>query len=79
MATNPRLPLEAPPEPPAIDGPVWYRFVATQEEVRQMAAGQLPPRLQAECAEALPWLDDDVATALRAQQTRTKTRRRRAA
>jgi hypothetical protein len=69
-----KLPLTAPEvEPPAIDGPVWYRFVMTEAEVRQAAAGILPDRIRLECEEALPWLAGDVAEALAVKSKRRRS------
>jgi hypothetical protein len=64
---------------PAIDGPVWYRFVMTEAEVRQAASGVLPDRIRLECEEALPWLAGDVAEALAAKTKRRRTRSQGAA
>jgi hypothetical protein len=50
---------------PAIDGPVWYRFVMTEAEVKLAASGILPDRIRLECEEALPWLAGDIEEALR--------------
>jgi hypothetical protein len=50
---------------PAIDGPVWYRFVMTEAEVKLAASGIMPDRIRLECEEALPWLAGDVEEALR--------------
>ncbi len=65
-----------PPEPPPIDGPVFYQFVMTEAEVRLAATGALPERIRMECAECLPWLDGDVAEALQAMRERQTKKRR---
>jgi hypothetical protein len=58
---------------PAIDGPVWYRFVMTEAEVKLAASGILPDRIRLECEEALPWLAGDVEEALRGRARSQKS------